>query len=272
MKINITAIAKIDQAKAKQLQLVLGGSSVDPFVGKNGICQFTTTNEYNPASIYDPNSVDPKGSLLIEIAQWYLRTHSAGYIIGMLCHEVGAHYMATAALTKNAYTQGPTSSSAKIHSEQHITKQKMKIKDAATGWWYAPAKVTQADHVFASCSGFARYKFYRDLMIEFAEVIAFNRRSNSSSFAANDLPDLLDCWLMDIASILATSDARAWGAILPYANYLTTAYNAHLTKLKSDRTTLTLDSDVQNAIQGLSQKWTYQVVGAYGGMIPKLFK
>ncbi len=279
MKIDISAIAKISLPKARQIETVLDKSdSLNAFIGRKDSCQFNITNEYNPASIYDPDSVDPKGSLLIEIAGWYLRNHSSGYVVGMLCHEVGAHYMADAALrlpknaTTNTFTQGLVISTAKIHGEQAIKAKPMKIKDGATGWWYTPSKATQPDHIFASCTNFARYQFYRSLMIEFAEIIARYRRSDSSSFAANDLRDLVDCWLMDIASILATTDARAWGAILPYTSYVTTAYNAHLAQLKTDCANLTLDTTVQNTIAGMPQKWTYQVMGAYGGLVPKLFK
>ncbi|WNG54986.1 hypothetical protein F0U59_09520 [Archangium gephyra] len=283
MKIDINALVRLDRIKADRLKTMLDESvSLNGFIARNVQCQInTTTTEYNPASIYNPEYVNPKGSLLIEIAEWFFRNYTAGYIVGMLCHEVGAHYMADKALRVQPVSQlrglveKPITHAVRLtqrshqNSEERITDFSMKIQDAATGWYYTPSDAKQPDHIFASCYGYARYYYYRNLMIEFAEIIARYRRSDDDSFSAQDLPDLIDCWLMDISSILATKDARGWGPV--YAWWMSTSYAEHLNHLKADVNGLTNDADVRAAVQGMQNKSSARIFANYGQMIPRLF-
>jgi hypothetical protein len=283
MRIDITALRRLNQVKADRLRTMLDDSaSLNGFIARNSPCQInTTTAEYNPASIYNPEFVNPQGSLLIEIAEWFFRNYTAGYIVGMLCHEVGAHYMADHALRVQPVSQlrglveRPITHAVQAvarsrqNSEERIKDQALKVQDAATNWSYTPSDAKQPDHIFASCYGYARYEYYRRLMIEFAEIIALYRRNDPDSFAAQDLPDLIDCWLMDISSILATKDARGWGPA--YAWWVSTAYAAHLARLKADVNGLTADADVRAAVQNMQDKSSTRVFADYGQMIPRLF-
>jgi hypothetical protein len=111
-------------------------------------------------------------------------------------------------------------------------------------------------------------------MIEFATLIA-NLVNDSSSgkilFVDADLTDLIDCWLMDISSILSTSDARAWGVFLPYSKYVAEAHGKHLARLKADANTLTANAKVLQAIAAMKDKSTLGVLGEYASMSKKLF-
>ncbi|AKJ02339.1 hypothetical protein ATI61_108272 [Archangium gephyra] len=283
MRIDITALRRLDQVKAVSLETMLNDSaSLNGFIARNSLCQInTSTTEYNPASIWNPDVVNPRGSLLIEIAEWFFRNYTAGYIVGMLCHEVGAHYMADHALRVQPVSPLPGLVARPIthavqavprsrqNSEEQLKDRASQVQDAATNWSYTASDAKQPDHIFASCYGYARYHYYRGLMIEFAEIIALYRRNDPDSFAAQDLPDLIDCWLMDISSILATKDARGWGPA--YAWWVSTAYAAHLARLKADVNVLTADADVRAAVQNTQNKSSARVFADYGQMIPRLF-
>lgn len=283
MRIDIAALRRISQTKADSLQTVLDESaSLNGFIGRDAECLIkTTTTEYNPASIYDPEFVEPQGSLLIEIAEWFFRSYTAGYIVGMLCHEVGAHYMADNALRTRPVSQLQglvarpithalqAQTRSRQNSEERIKDFASRVQDAATNWTYTAGAAKQPDHIFASCYGYARYHYYRRLMIEFAEIIALYRRNDPDSFSAQDLPDLIDCWLMDISSILATKDARGWGPV--YAWWMSTSYASHLARLKADVNGLTADVDVRNAVQNTVTKSSARIFANYGQMIPRLF-
>jgi hypothetical protein len=262
MKIDVAAVIKLDATKASGLETIaeLSGSLMG-FVGPMNKCQFTVNNTYNPASIYNP--LYNAGDLKIEIAQWFLKGYSVGYIAGMLCHEVGAHFLTDSFMNKAAHKK-----------EQDALTNKTKVQDGATGWTYTAAKATQPDHIFASCHGYERYTLYRELMIEFANIIAQLVGDSSSGkilFTDADLTDLIDCWLMDISSILSTSDARAWGVILPYSKYVADAHARHLAQLKTDANALTANAKVRNAIAAMQDKSTLGVLGEYVSMSQKLF-
>jgi len=284
MKIDISALDRLDRRKGERLKTVLEMSdSINDFVPRDAPCQFnTTTDEYNPASIYDPQFVNPKGSLLIEIAEWFYRTYSAGYIVGMLCHEVGAHYMATNALRTHPKSQlrgleeRPMTLARldlernHMNSEERITEGGYEVRDEATTWTFTPLEAKQPDHIYATCYGYARYDYYRRLLIELAQIIAIDRRGDPDSFTADDLPDLIDCWLMDVSSILATKDKRGAGPFV--AGYMSDAYNAHLRRLQADVNGLTTDVDVRHAVANARTKSGAGVFSAYAAMVPRLFK
>jgi hypothetical protein len=262
MNIDVNAVTKLDAIKASGLKTIAESSgSLSSFVGHGNDCLFSVNNTYNPASIYNP--LYNSGDLKIEISQWFLKGYSVGYIAGMLCHEVGAHFQTDSFMNKAAHK-----------TEQDALTNKTKVQDGATGWSYTAAKATQPDHIFASCHGYERYSLYRELMIEFAGIIATLANTPVSGkilFTDADLTDLIDCWLMDIASILSTSDARAWGVILPYSKYVADAHAKHLAQLKTDAATLTGNAKVLNAIAAMQDKSTLGVLGEYVSMSQKLF-
>ncbi|HEX8437133.1 hypothetical protein [Archangium sp.] len=274
MFIDATALTKVSHQKSNGLQSIIEmSSSFQDFVGMNKTCKFLVNNTTNPASIYDPEKQD--GHLFIEISEWFLKGYSVGYITGMLCHEVGAHYMADKGISARDSTRFGRRVIANVekawYGEKNVVAQKSKVRDSATNWWLVPAKAKQPDHIFASCYGFARYEFYRTLMIEFASIIAADLEQGPqyTVFTDEDLKDLVDCWLMDISSILATSDSRPWG--VPYAKYVAEAYAKHLALLKQDAATLTGNATIQQTIAGMGDKTTVQVLGDYGSMSKKLF-
>jgi hypothetical protein len=271
MKIYITELEKVNHEKSNGLRWIIKQSkSFQSFIAKDKDCRFLVNNTTNPASIYNPANND--GNLFIEISRWFLQGYSVGYITGMLCHEVGVHFMADKGISAEASSKFSRRVIPNIegtwYSEKNVIAKKSKARDAATGWWYVPAKAKQPDHIFASCYGLARYEFYRTLMIEFATIIS-GELEESSLYTDKDLTDLIDCWLMDISSILATSDSRAWG--VAYAQYVAEAYGKHLAKLKEDATRLTGDAVIQQAIAGMTDKTSMNVLGAYGSMSKKLF-
>lgn len=261
MDIDVTQVAKIDARRSEGLKNIISKSgSLQMFAGAND-CRFFVNNTTNPASIANPATKG--GDLEITISSWFLKGYSVGYVMGMLCHEVGAHYMADEGIGDKAYA-----------NEATTLKNKMKIADPLTKWSYVPVEASQSDHIFACCYGSPRYDYYRNLMGEFATLISMYLTvpvNGKLLYTDEDLPDLLDCWLMDVASILATKDRRHLGVVYPYSKYVAEAYSAHLAQLKADAATVSSDADVQTAIAGLKDKTASEVMSAYGSMAKKLF-
>lgn len=253
--IDISDVREIDDDKASKLRwMVMDSASMQAWIAKDKSCRFLVTNEANPATIYDP--AGQTGNLFIRISKWFIQGYSAGYIAGMLCHEVGAHYLATARIKANkTWTK-----------EVEFRANKKKIKDPLTGWSYEPMKASQPDHIFAACATQPRYRAYRDIFIEFATIIAedLDKTVGAPFFSEEDLNDLLDCWLMDISSILATTDRRGRGPFL--ANYVATAYNAHLADLQRNRVLLTRNARLRNVINNKSRQSWSGVLAAYSAM------
>jgi hypothetical protein len=253
--INIDAISAIDDDKARKLRwMVKESASIQAWIAKDKTCEFLVSNVTNPANIYDPAGQD--GTLFIRISKWFIQGYSAGYIAGMLCHEVGAHFLASAKMKADSNWD----------QEVNSGTSKEKIKDQLTGWSYEPMKANQPDHIFAACSPQPRYEAYRAIFIEFATIIAKDIASSFGApfFTAGDLTDLLDCWLMDISSILATTDRRGRGPLM--ANYVATAYNAHLAELQRKRMLLTTNTVLRDAINTQSKQSWSGVLGAYSAM------
>lgn len=253
--INIDEVVAVDDDKARKLRwMVRESASMQAWIANDKHCKFLVTNETNPANIYDP--AGQNGNLFIRISKWFLQGYSAGYIAGMLCHEVGAHFLATSKM-KAAKTW---------NNEVKYRATKQKTKDQLSGWSYEPMKASQPDHIFAACYPQPRYNAYREILIEFATIIAEDlaKPFGAPFFSTGDLTDLLDCWLMDISSILATTDRRGRGPLV--ANYVSTAYNAHLAQLQRDRARLTSNTVLRDAINNQSRQSWSGVLSAYTAM------
>lgn len=262
MIVDASEISKLDAYKGAALEALANQSaSLQNFIDMSKSCNFFVSEDYNPASIYNPSY--QSGDLKIEISRWFLKGYSVGYIAGMLCHEVGAHFLTDDLMHSIEHDQ-----------EKAIIAKNIKVKDAATDWSYTPSKAEQPDHIFASCYGEKRYTHYRRLMIEFATLIANCVNvpfSGKILFTNKDLTDLIDCWLMDVASILATKDKRARGVMPPYTSYVATAHGMHLAKLQADAASLTNNASVLQAIANATAKSTSNVLGEYGSMSKKIF-
>lgn len=285
MNVNNNAVlAGLNANKFARLTHVLQSSPLCTW-WHAGACNVLNNNTWNPASVW----FAPNGNLQIEIAEWFYRNYSAGYICGMFCHEIAVHPMADQFFTNpvvnpaghnvnvvQALSAGPINHA---NSEENIIAtagaggliQCAALGAAGLNWQFRPSAAGQHDHIFAACEGYARYEMYQTLMLEFARLINTEiNGANPHGFAQVDLDDLLDCYLMDIASIQATHDRRARGVVL--GGYVAQAYNAHRARLQAGVGGLGLVNPLLARVAAIPQKTSGAVFNAYWRMLVSAFR
>jgi hypothetical protein len=187
-------------------------------------CFITLVNSPgNPASV-----IDLKNQVNIELAYWYFETYELGYTLGMLCHEFAVHPMAD--LDPGVQMTEPGQMGADLDTGIMDGKKKHTVNTKNAG---------QVDHIFASILGMPRNQVYMTAVIQMAELLAAEAAKKGKGISAEEITNLLDCFMMDCASILATNDHRDQGAKVP--SLIATIYNdylAQLPKLTKDKTVL----------------------------------
>lgn len=171
-----------------------------------------------PAAIQVIPGVPPANPAIatvhIEMDSWYFENYPLGFCAGMLCHEFAVHCMGDFMMTDNQRA-------AERFHHGHVV-----------GSWAPstnPLTCGQRDHVFASCDLQARYRNYRATIIQVAQAmtaaVGVAPAPGRVAVVANDVTDLLRCYLMDVASIQATNDHRASGLTKP--GLVATCFNNH---------------------------------------------
>jgi hypothetical protein len=74
------------------------------------------------------------------------------------------------------------------------------------------AEAKQADHVLGVIPQGPRYGVYKAVTTEMAERLLHDVKDQVDGAKQQDVTDLLDCFLMDVASMAATNDNRLLGA------------------------------------------------------------
>ncbi|MEV7144843.1 hypothetical protein, partial [Streptomyces tauricus] len=155
----------------------------------------------------------------INLASYYFEKYDIGYIMGMLAHEIGLHPLA--------------SSNTKIPEEEELYQGMPLLvpglETLSTPRFMNTEGAGQADHIMAAFPHTIRHGIYRDIVLEMAEVLARHVRVGVAGAKAKDATDLLDTYLMDLASIAVTNDHRARAMRDPA--YTARSYNAYKTQL-----------------------------------------
>jgi hypothetical protein len=181
-------------------------------------CTITLNQTVNPASV-----IDRGNHVEIELADWYFEQYPIGYVLGMLCHEFAVHPMADA--------------DGLPDFEEGLLNEA--LETGLEGLTVVAARAGQQDHIFASARGMPRNRIYRDVVLEMAVLLA---EEDMRLFFATDkggsgVADLIDCYLMDVASILGTNDHRQKG--VGKASTIASLYNLHredlLTLMRGDK-------------------------------------
>jgi len=190
--IYFTNAAKPWKEKAKQIVDYLSRhKGITDYLGDRP-CPITLNTDENPAAV-----IDRGNRVQIDLAGWYFETYSLGYVLGMLCHEFAVHPMATA--------EG-------FHEfeEDMLTEP---LETGLEGLTVTAQAAKQQDHIFASVRGMPRFRIYRNVVMEMAALLAEEdmRQFFATDRGGSGAADLIDCYLMDVASILGTNDHRKQG-------------------------------------------------------------
>ncbi|GAA3064859.1 hypothetical protein GCM10010464_31550 [Pseudonocardia yunnanensis] len=149
-----------------------------------------------PADVIDRG---PDG-VQVTMAAHYFENYEIGYIAGMLAHEFGIHPVP--------------------ESRRGVTEEEAMFKDmdwpvpGLSGSTMNSATAKQGDHVLGVLPGSPRYQIYKDVALEMARLLLRDATSQAPEASPKDVTDLLDCFLMDVASVAATNDNRLAAASL----------------------------------------------------------
>ncbi|MFE0478236.1 hypothetical protein ACFW2V_42255, partial [Streptomyces sp. NPDC058947] len=167
-----------------------------------------------PADVIDrgDNGVD------INLASYYFEKYDTGYIMGMLAHEIGLHPLA--------------SGNTRIVEEEDLYRGMPLLvpglETLKTPRFMNTEDAGQEDHIMAAFPHTIRHGIYRDIVAEMAEVLERRARAGVPGAKNQDVTDLIDTYLMDLASIAVTNDHRAKAILDP--SYTARAYNAYKTQ------------------------------------------
>ncbi|MFK4225959.1 hypothetical protein [Streptomyces sp. NPDC019890] len=151
----------------------------------------------------------------INLASYYFEKYDIGYIMGMLAHEIGLHPLA--------------SRDTNIPDEEGmfagVPLTVPGLTDLKIPRMMNTEGAGQADHIMAAFPSSTRHRIYRDIVLKMADVLAEDARTGEEGAKPADVTDLIDCYLMDLASIALTNDHRTNAAKEP--NYTARVYNAY---------------------------------------------
>ncbi|PSM37157.1 hypothetical protein C6Y14_43760, partial [Streptomyces dioscori] len=213
-----------------------------------------------------PADVTDRGDAGVDInlASYYFEKYGIGHIMGMLAHEIGLHPLA--------------SRNRDIPDEeemfQNVPLAVPGLGDLTTPRTMNTVGAGQADHIMAAYPSSTRHRIYRDIVLKMAGVLAEDARVGEDGARAQDVTDLIDCYLMDLASIALTNDYRMNAAKEP--NYTARVYNAYkemlLARLADDasvRALLPSDKSMFGVMNDFRRIGTYIAIGNSGDSIQR---
>ncbi|MGV9560687.1 hypothetical protein, partial [Streptomyces sp. NPDC003522] len=154
----------------------------------------------------------------INLASYYFEKYDTGYLMGMLAHEIGLHPLATA---REELAQ----------DEKDNRGVDQRVPGLPANRVMNTLKAGQADHVMAASPERKRHEIYRDVVVEMARVLAQQAADGQEGAVEQDVTDLFDTYLMDVATIAVTNDHRARAVLEPVNT--AKVYNAYKELLRA---------------------------------------
>ncbi|MEJ8672299.1 hypothetical protein WKI71_40000 [Streptomyces sp. MS1.AVA.1] len=139
----------------------------------------------------------------INLASYYFEKYDMGYIMGMLAHEIGLHPLASR----------DTSIPDEESMFEDVPLTVPGLADLKSPRTMNTKGAGQADHIMAAFPSSTRHRTYRDIVAKMAQVLVDDAQDGEDGAKAKDVTDLIDCYLMDLATIAITNDKRkdaAW--------------------------------------------------------------
>ncbi|MFF0023627.1 hypothetical protein ACFYQQ_24125 [Streptomyces sp. NPDC005496] len=201
----------------------------------------------------------------INLASYYFEKYDVGHIMGMLAHEIGLHPLA--------------SRNTKIPEEEDLYRGMPLLVPGLEGLTTPRFMNTegagQEDHVMAAFPHSIRHGIYRDIVLDMARVLAEDARAGEEGAKPQDVTDLIDCYLMDLASIALTNDHRTNAAREP--GYTARVYNAYKELFREQlaqrapdlRALLPSDKSMFGVMNDFRRIATYVAIGNSGDSIQR---
>ncbi|MFE2379511.1 hypothetical protein [Streptomyces sp. NPDC059398] len=185
------------------IQLLTSHTEIMRYVGGRP-CEITLEKRTTET----PAEVSDKGErgVFVTLASYYFENYGIGHIAGMLCHEFGIHPLAESKPGLRGEEEGFRGLPMPVpglEQEERGTPGEMPTMNSD--------KAKQPDHVLGAIPGSPRFNIYRDVTLEMADLLLRDVQNRQPGAREQDVTDLIDCFLMDIASIAATNDARTRG-------------------------------------------------------------
>lgn len=213
------------------LELLASNTKIKSFLGER-TCRITLEKRTTetPAEVVDKGT----DGVFVTLASYYLENYDIGYIVGMLCHEFGIHPMAEAAPNMKQEEENFRGMPYPVPG--------LEGKDVPDGFASMNSDTAkQADHVLGVIPGSPRYNVYRDVTLEMADLLLRDVQNKEDGAREQDVTDLIDCFLMDVASIAATNDNRMRGMPIlgngegeTIRKDIAAVYNAYKARLSQD--------------------------------------
>ncbi|MEU7103116.1 hypothetical protein AB0A66_32965, partial [Streptomyces longwoodensis] len=185
----------------------------------------------------------------INLASYYFEKYDTGYIMGMLAHEIGLHPLA--------------SRNTRIPEEEDLYRgmplMVPGLETLKTPRFMNTEGAGQEDHIMAAFPHTIRHGIYRDIVRTMAHILAEDARTGEEGAKAKDVTDLIDTYLMDLATIAVTNDRRKDAAWEP--RYTARVYNAYKEQFAAQ---LPADSPVR-ALLPPDKSW-YNVTNNFLGL------
>lgn len=229
---NVSLKYPESQGKATRLLgLLASNTAIKSFLGDR-TCRITLEKRTTetPADVVDKGAE----GVFVTLASYYLENYDIGYIVGMLCHEFGMHPMAQAVPRMNEEEENFRGVPYPVPG--------LEGKDVPDGFASMNSdSAKQADHVLGVIPGSPRYTVYRDVTLEMADLLLRDVHNKADGAREQDVTDLIDCFLMDVASIAATNDNRMRGMPIlgntegeTIRKDIAAVYNAYKARLSQD--------------------------------------
>ncbi|MFE3743245.1 hypothetical protein [Streptomyces sp. NPDC059134] len=190
---------KYREKATRVLQLLSSHESIQQFLGGRkceiNIEQRTTET---PADVVDRD----EDGVTVTLAAYYFESYDIGYIAGMLAHEFAIHPMASKKPRLHEEEDGFKGLPFPVPGlEESRGGPRMMNSDDAK----------QPDHVLGAIPNSPRYEVYKSVTLDMANLLMQDVENKEPNATPKDVTDLLDCFLMDVASIAATNDDRLKG-------------------------------------------------------------
>jgi len=117
----------------------------------------------------------------------------------------------------------------------------------------------QRDHIMAAKPSGRRSEVYKSVVLEFARTLHEDALAGKAGGGGREVTELLDCYLMDLASIAVTDDNRSDGVVRP--GEIAKVYNRYRSLLLGDLATTDPLRELFPA-----EKTMMNVLGDYSGM------